>query len=147
MYNREEEILEQYEVEIRSTVKGRGALGCETNQGTMLLKVFRGSKERAVFLYDILEFLGKGGFAAESIVKAKDGETLVKDEMNDTCYLLKNWYLGRECDVRSREDIIAAVKKLAQFHALAKTYPGEIPDFLKAERHSLLMTDILLPRD
>ncbi|MCI9377407.1 MAG: CotS family spore coat protein [Eubacterium sp.] len=139
MYNREEEILEQYEVEIRSTVKGRGALGCETNQGTMLLKVFRGSKERAVFLYDILEFLGKGGFAAESIVKAKDGETLVKDEMNDTCYLLKNWYLGRECDVRSREDIIAAVKKLAQFHALAKTYPGEIPDFLKAERHSLLM--------
>ena len=35
VYNREEEILEQYEVEIRSTVKGRGALGCNTDQGAM----------------------------------------------------------------------------------------------------------------
>ena len=138
MYNREEEILEQYELEIRSTVKGRGALGCDTDQGTMLLKEFRGSKERAAFLYDILGFLAENGFAAETIVVAKDGEVLVKDEPDNTCYLLKNWYLGRECDVRSRDDIMVAIKRLAQFHSLAKSYRKEIPDFLKADQDSLL---------
>ena len=138
MYNREEEILEQYELEIRSTVKGRGALGCDTDQGTMLLKEFRGSKERAAFLYDILGFLAENGFAAETIVVAKDGEVLVKDEPDNTCYLLKNWYLGRECDVRSRDDIMVAIKRLAQFHSLAKSYREEIPDFLKADQDSLL---------
>ncbi len=138
MYNREEEILEQYELEIRSTVKGRGALGCDTDQGTMLLKEFRGSKERAAFLYDILGFLAENGFAAETIVVTKDGEVLVKDEPDNTCYLLKNWYLGRECDVRSRDDIMVAIKRLAQFHSLAKSYRKEIPDFLKADQDSLL---------
>lgn len=138
MYNREEEILEQYEVEIRSTVKGRGALGCDTDQGTMLLKEFRGSKERAAFLCDILFFLAEKGFAAETIVAAKDGRVMVKDELDNKCYLLKNWYLGRECDVRNREDIMAAIKKLASFHSLAKSYQNEIPDFLKAEKDSLL---------
>lgn len=138
MYNREEEILEQYELEIRSTVKGRGALGCDTDQGTMLLKEFRGSKERAAFLYDILGFLAENGFAAETIVVAKDGEVLAKDEPDNTCYLLKNWYLGRECDVRSRDDIMVAIKRLAQFHSLAKSYRKEIPDFLKADQDSLL---------
>jgi len=138
VYNREEEILEQYELEIRSTVKGRGALGCDTDQGTMLLKEFRGSKERAAFLYDILGFLAENGFAAETIVVAKDGEVLVKDEPDNTCYLLKNWYLGRECDVRSRDDIMVAIKRLAQFHSLAKSYRKEIPDFLKADQDSLL---------
>lgn len=49
MYNREEEILEQFEVEIRNTAKGRGALNCDTDQGTMLLKEFRGSMEQALF--------------------------------------------------------------------------------------------------
>lgn len=138
MYNREEEILEQYKVEIRSTVKGRGALCCDTDKGTMLLKEFRGSGERAVFLHDILEYLCDGGFSAETIVLSKEEEVLVKDEINNTSYLLKNWYLGRECDVRNRDDILAAVRKLAEFHKLTAGYKGTIPEFLKAEQDSLL---------
>ncbi len=139
MYNREEEILEKYEIEIRSTVKGRGALGCDTDKGSMLLKEFRGSKERAAFLYHILEFLSAKGLCAETIVLSKEGEVLVKDEITDTSYLLKNWFPGKECDVRNRSDILAAVRQLASFHSLAKSYDGEIPEFLKADHSSLLL--------
>lgn len=138
MYNREEEILEQYEIEIRSTSKGRGALNCDTDKGTMLLKEFRGSKERAAFLYDILEFLSERGFAAETIVTSKDGEALVKDEQNNTFYLLKNWYLGKECDVKNRDDILAAIKKLAQLHNLTAHYDKPVPEFLQAGKNDLL---------
>ncbi len=138
MYNREEEILEQYEVEIRSTLKGRGALCCDTDKGTMLLKEFRGSKERAGFLHNILEYLSGRGFSAETVELSKEGEVLVKDEISNTSYLLKNWYLGRECDVRNREDILSAVRKLAELHNLTADYDGSIPDFLKAEEGSLL---------
>ena len=139
MYNRDEEILEQYDVEIRSTAKGRGALSCETDKGTMLLKEFRGSKDRAAFLYDILKFLSENGFASETVVVTREGEAAAKDELNGTLYLLKNWYQGRECDVKNRDDILAAVKKLAQFHVLPKSCPNEIPDFLKADKSSLLL--------
>lgn len=138
MYNREEEILEQYDVEIRSTVKGRQALGCDTDKGTMLLKEFRGSKERADFLHDILEYLSAKDFTAETIVLSKEGETLVKDEINNTSYLLKNWYLGRECDVRNRDDILTAVRTLAKLHNLTACYNRTIPEFLKADEDGLL---------
>ena len=87
MYNREEEIIEQYEVEVKSTAKGRGALICDTDQGTILLKEFCGSKERAVFLHDILDFLAEEDFLAETIMPAKDGEILVKDELTDITYI------------------------------------------------------------
>lgn len=138
MYNREEEILEQYDVEVKSTAKGRGALICDTDKGMLLLKEFRGSKERAAFLYDILDFLSEQGALTETIVPAKDGEILIKDEMTDTTYFLKNWYVGRECDVRNREDILTAVKELANLHNLTKQYQKEIPGFLKADKNSLL---------
>lgn len=139
MYNQEEEILEQYEIEVRSTTKGRGALNCDTDKGTMLLKEFHGSKERAKFLYDILEFLHSRGLPTETIVPARAGDVFAKDEINDTIYLLKNGYLGKECDVRSRDDILSAVKKIAEFHILTKGYEKEIPDFLKADKNSLLV--------
>ena len=138
MYNREEEILEQYEIEVRSTSKGRGALNCDTDKGIMLLKEFRGSKERAVFLYDILEFLSQEGFVAETVTLSKEKEAIVKDEINDVSYILKNWYTGKECDVKNRDDIMSAVKELAVFHNLTKTYKKEIPEFLKADKNSLL---------
>lgn len=138
MYNREEEILEQYELEIRSTAKGRGALICDTDKGTMLLKEFRGSKERAAFLYDILGFLDAQGFVTETIFPTKEGEVLVKDESNEITYLLKNWYLGKECDVKNRDEILLAVKKLAGFHNLTKCYDKEIPNFLRADKNGLL---------
>lgn len=139
MYNQEEEILEQYEIEVRSTTKGRGALICDTDKGTMLLKEFHGSKERAKFLYDILEFLCGRGLPAETIVPAREGEVFAKDEINDTIYLLKNGYFGKECDVRNRDDILSAVRKIAEFHILTKGYEKEIPDFLKADKNSLLV--------
>ncbi len=138
MYNREEEILEQYEIEIRNTTRGRGAFICDTNRGTMLLKEFRGSKERAAFLYGILEYLSGEGFLAESIVPTKDGELLSRDEAEDKFYILKNWYLGKECDVKNREDILATVNKLAYFHTLSRRYDKEIPRFLVAQQDGLL---------
>lgn len=137
MYNREEQILEQYELEIRNVSKGRGALICDTNKGMTLLKEFRGSKERAAFLSDILEFLYEQGFVTETVVKTKEGEVLAKDEA-ETSYLMKNWFLGKECDVKNREDVLVGIKKLAGFHNLVKCYEKEIPAFLRVDKNGLL---------
>lgn len=137
MYNREEQILEQYELEIRNVSKGRGALICDTDKGLKLLKEFKGSKERAVFLYDILEFLSSQGFMTETVAATKEGEVLSKDEA-ETSYLMKNWFTGKECDVRNREDVLLSIRKIAGLHNLSKCYDKEIPQFLIADKDGLL---------
>ena len=44
LYNRENQILEQYPFEVKQTVKGRGALICDTDKGLKILKEYRGSQ-------------------------------------------------------------------------------------------------------
>ena len=54
LYNRPEQILEQYELEVKSISRGRDSYQCDTEQGPKILREYRGSKERAGFLADIL---------------------------------------------------------------------------------------------
>lgn len=138
MYNQEEEILEQYEIEVKSTNKGRGALICDTDKGMMLLKEFRGSAERGVFLQNILDFLYRKGFVTETIIFTKEGEILAKNEITGSSFLLKNWFIGKECNVKNRDDILTAIKLIAEFHQMTQGYTEEIPEFIKADKNKLL---------
>ena len=51
MYNRVNQILEQYPLTVNQTGKGRGAALCDTDQGLKILKEYSGSEARADFLY------------------------------------------------------------------------------------------------
>ena len=57
MYIRPEQIVEQYEMEVKSISKGRDCFLCEADLGMRALKEYRGSKERAEFLAGMLQFL------------------------------------------------------------------------------------------
>ena len=57
MYNRPEQVLEQYELEVKSISRGRDSYQCDTEQGPKILREYRGSKERAGFLADMLDHL------------------------------------------------------------------------------------------
>ena len=49
MNERYQEVLEQYEVEILSVRKGRGAWICETDKGLKLLREYKGTVRRLEF--------------------------------------------------------------------------------------------------
>lgn len=137
MYNQPEAILEQYDFDINQITKGRGTYICDTDQGMKLLTPFRGSKERAGFLRQMLAYLLEEGLLAEQIYLTKEGEVLAEDE-SGTKYLLKDMFVGNECSTRSREEMKAALELLAQFHVLSAACPIGIPDFMKGEKNAIL---------
>ena len=138
MFNRENLILEQYPFEVKQTVKGRGALICETSQGLKILKEYRGSEGRADFLYRLLQFLaGHGQEHVDFIVRTKEEKTLARD-VDGTAYIVRDWYEGRECDTKSREDVLRAIRQLADMHSILRTFPEEIPNYLQIQDDSLL---------
>ena len=57
----ENEVLEQYEIEIKSTRKIRGAFFCDAKEGTMLLKETKISNQRASLLYILLKQMESEG--------------------------------------------------------------------------------------
>ena len=112
-------LLDNYDIEVLRTWKGRGAILCETNRGILIWKEFSGYKEKVLFQDSLLSMIAEKGFLdAESILKNKEGELLSQD-VDGTYYILKTYFEGRECNVRDMEECRQAVKTLAVFHNAA----------------------------
>ena len=137
VYIRPEQILGQYELEVKSVSKGRESYICDTSQGTKVLKEYHGSKERAEFLAGMLTCLQEQGLTVETLIRTKEGSPIAVSE-DETKYILLEAYAGTECDTRNRDAMLAAVRRLARLHQAAAAYTGEIPEFVKADQNALL---------
>lgn len=110
------EVLEQYEIEVKSTRKIRGAFFCETKEGTMLLKEADVSDRRAPLLYAVLNNLKlKENIQTDIPVFNRDGQ-FISTSRDGSRYMLKRWYLGRECDVKREFEVLQASRNLAELH-------------------------------
>ena len=137
MYNRPEQVLEKYELEVRTISRGRESYICDTDQGQKLLKEYRGSMERAEFLMGMLEHLTARGLLVETVNRTKEGMPIAVAE-DETKYILYDAWNGSECDTKSRDEMLLAVKKLAELHNESADYQGEIPEFVKANQNAIL---------
>lgn len=109
-------LLENYELEVLHTCKGRGAILCETDIGTVILKEYAGHREKCAYQDALLHALSEKGFSyKESIIRNKEGELLTED-VDGTCYILKTWFEGPECNARDLEDCACAMQTLASYH-------------------------------
>lgn len=124
MNDRAVDLLEQYEIEVQRTRKGRGAFLCDTDRGCMVFKEYSGSQDRIELQDRLLKQIAQAGLVqTEELIPAKDGQLSVKgaDGVN---YILKTWQEGRECSIYDREECVEAVSLLARLHA-SMTLPAD----------------------
>lgn len=114
------EVLEQYELEVLRTWRGRGVYFVETPEGLYLLKEHRSSEEKMERLAMLLGAMENVDFFRTDVpVRSREGNFIVKDS-EETCYLLKKWKDGRECEPKSELDVCRSLEGLAIFHTKAK---------------------------
>lgn len=127
MNDRAVSILDNYELQILRTWKGRGAILCETNQGIKILKEYHGIKEKLYFLKKLLDSTRDNQFSnIEGIVLNKEGEPFFTDT-DHTTYIVKDYFEGRECNIREESECETAVKTLARLHR-SMTLPEQAQD-------------------
>lgn len=111
------EALEQYDMEVRSVRKGRGSWICETDQGCRLLKEYRGTARRLEFEDEVLGRLDtRGSLRADRYLRNREGSLLTVTG-DGTRYILKDWYLDRECNIKDGYEIRQALARLAMLHS------------------------------
>lgn len=116
MNDRAVSLLEQYDLEVLRTRKGRGAILCETSNGLYIFKEYEGSLEKLEFQDRLLKSLkDKGKDSVEQIVPTKEGSYIVTD-YERTNYFLKTYFDGRECNINDESERKEAVKFLAAIH-------------------------------
>lgn len=118
MQDYELRILEQYNINVKGTRKTRGAFFCDTEQGLFLLKKTGISEKRAPALYRMGETLAKLGYTGIDQILPNAEGALISVSDDGGRYILKQWFYGRECDIRRNKELFEGVKNLARLHIL-----------------------------
>ena len=116
--------LAQYELTADRSARTRGALLCYTSQGLLILREVHGSEKKLKKQQELLLHLRECGMNIDYFLQNSQ-ESLVSRDKDQLTFTLQHWYEGRECDTKSRDDIIKSVRTLARLHILMKMEPVE----------------------
>lgn len=134
MNDRAVELLEQYDLEVLRTRKGRGAIVCDTNRGCLIFKEYSGGQDRVGLQNRLLgQIQDAGRVNVETIIPDREGRLLVKDN-DGVSYVLKTWREGRECSNHDIEECTEAVRLLAHLHDSMMLSPDNIPMAFSPEK-------------
>ena len=113
-------VLEQYDIKVSATRKVRGAILCETDKGVLLLKETVDSEKKISMLEELTtQMIHRGYERVDNMFINKEGNFVSMSE-DGTRYVLKKWYLGRECDVKRETEVLEATRNLARIHLMMK---------------------------
>lgn len=130
-------VLDQYDISVLRTLKGRGSIILETEQGYKRLMEYKGTSGRLDYMGGLLDYIYEHGLKqVDIILRNKAGSLLSTDECGDK-YIITDWFYGNECDVKSKNNVKEGVALLARLHNIT----GE---GYKAASSSIPVTDNLL---
>lgn len=113
-------VLEQYNIDVTGTHKTRGAILCDTQQGLFLLREVAASEKRIPALCELYNYLKSQGYDwMDQIIPNREGEYVSTAEDGGK-YMLKQWYQGRECDIRKPAELLSAAGNLAKLHTVMR---------------------------
>ena len=77
MNDRAVSLLEQYEIEVNRTWKGRGAILCDSDRGLLIMKEYSGPVDKVRFQDFLLKHINASGTVrVESILRTKEDELI-----------------------------------------------------------------------
>ena len=116
MADRGLDVFLKYDFEVVNTSKGRGVLVAETDKGLRLLKNYIGSGKHLIWCADILDKIDDGGIVlTDAYVKNKE-DGYITDSEDGGKYVIKKWYVCKNCDIKVLSDVLSAVRSLAFLH-------------------------------
>lgn len=114
--DKNQEALKNYQLNIYSVYRARGAFLVETDQGPKLFKPIHSSQNRVMFEHTIKEHLRKSGYRKVDYFVKTQQDTILSEDTNGGIYTLRDWFVGEECNLKDINQIEEAIKQLATLH-------------------------------
>lgn len=138
MNDRSVSLLEQYEMEVLRTRKGRSAIICDTNLGCLIFKEYTGNEDRIAIQNKVLTHIGEvGRVNVEAIIPTAENALFVQDN-DGVKYILKTYHEGRECNIHDKGECVEIVKALARLHEsmeLSEDLMENVPVFIQEKEY------------
>lgn len=125
MENKLDEVLKNYDFEVASRSRVRGAMLIETNAGYKLLKETKASAGRLVWENSLKNHLRKKGFnMIDAYCLNKEGNISTPDVYGNR-YTVSDWYIGSECNLNDVKEVYKAAENLSRLHIVFESYKPE----------------------
>lgn len=109
-------ILEQYDLSVERTWKGRGAILFEAKDGVYILKEYKGALSRLAYIAARLQKVRENGYGdIEEIIPNKEGEFCSVDFYRTT-YIVKRYFEAKECNIREKQECLRGMGALGKLH-------------------------------
>lgn len=129
MNDRAVSVLNNYDCEALRSWKGRSAILCETKNGIVILKEYKGSSERIEKQQKMLRRIQENGYLeVEQILPNKEGELITRDA-DMVPYVLKEYREGRECSLKETKECCYVAENMARLHNAM-----ELSEFVEEEQ-------------
>lgn len=116
MDDRIAELVKQYDVEVYKASRIKGAWILETNQGLKYFSNCNYSESRAKLAQNVKQYSKDRGFLlVDFFVPTKEGTFLVQGPYSEM-FIMRDWFYGEECNVKSQEEVLLLAKTLAKLH-------------------------------
>ena len=116
MEDKIESVIKEYPVHVTGKRRIRGAILLETKEGLFTLVNYRDSLAKLQMEERVkAQLIDRGYRFVDKGITNSQGEWLTKDNYGSP-YLMKQWYLGQECNLRETEDVVLAAGHLAGLH-------------------------------
>ena len=91
---------------------------CETDSGLKIIREYWGSPGKMERQRQLQLHCREAGFPlVDLVLENQEGQVVTTGE-EGIPYIVRDWYQGRECDTRSREDIKKSVRAMADLHTV-----------------------------
>jgi len=124
-------VLEQYDLNVNSTRKARGAIIAETDKGMISLWEYTGKPERLLLCKAVCDRMEESGFCGIDNLIPNQEEGLFVTDTDGKNYVVKKYVDGRECDVTDGRECRYIIGEIAKLHRIMEF--GEIPENQGAE--------------
>lgn len=112
MDDRAVSILENYDLKVLRTWKGRGAILFETTKGIRILKEYIGPKEKVLIQDRLVQHLKEQGFLLVDSFERNKEDEIVSVDNDKKSYIVKEYYEGKECNIWDSEECKKVISHL-----------------------------------
>ncbi len=123
MNDRAVALLEQYDVEVNRTYKGRERIILETGQGNYALMEYKGRTQKLELMEKMQEHIGVLQ-ENDMLLRNKEGELFTTDA-DGIIYVVKRHIDGRECNYKSEAEVLLAFEMMAKLHRAMENVQDE----------------------
>ena len=118
MEDKLEEIIKQYPFVVTARRRTRGAFLLETDMGLRLLKECQASLTRIEFEERIKSKLIEQGYEELDLTYKNSREEYFTRDSYRNHWIVRQWYVGNECDIRDSHSVLCLARHLGRLHRL-----------------------------